>query len=233
MKIRSFSLGLLLSVILIICTAIKSEAVPYSGLKKASSTFDLSEISRKEMENKLGRKMKWKERFAFRWMKKQIKKKRKRDVVIIGLDNNIVKGNLIKANKDSLYLINFDKEKIPGGYYSYLKNETLVLPVNQIKKINLLNIKRMQELKNPILIFTGAIVGGLIALPFTGKMKNNEDDRAFLETLLLTFVLFILAIVLSVLLIFNSIPKTKMLVKGNPDKLDLDALSDYIEKEEN
>jgi len=71
MKIRFLVLGWLIYISSTCCMPVQLKAVPYSEMKQEQSVFDFSQISCKEMEKKLGRKMKWKERFAFRWMKKK------------------------------------------------------------------------------------------------------------------------------------------------------------------
>lgn len=72
MNIRIFITGWCICVSYILFIPFKLMAVPYSGIKKGPSTFEINQISHKEMEKKLGRKMKRKERLAFRWMKRKI-----------------------------------------------------------------------------------------------------------------------------------------------------------------
>ena len=149
MKTKKNWFPILLSFFVILFFNLQLMGVPYPV--KENKSIDFEKLSKKEIEKKLGRKLKWKEKIAFRVFSKRINKAKevinKSTAKIKLLGGGIVMGQITKVQKDQIYITNYVKRLSSLMEIKMERGKEIVILVKRIKKIKLKQ-KSKRKIKN-------------------------------------------------------------------------------------
>jgi len=187
-------------------------ASPYQEVK--SFKFDHTALSRKNIEKKLGRKLKLKERISLWLLRRQLKKTH--DLIEVQVDlmsGTRISGKFFKVENDSIYLLDSSLRSVDIYNPPSFSN---VVGLNEIDMIRKRPAKPLG-----IVILAGLLAwGGLIAFGPGGPSSPMSNTGLGCAALGLSLVLAIFSFILAT-------PR-KIFIKGKPSKSILKKLRKFL-----
>jgi len=174
-----------------------------------SLPIDFTKKSRKEIEKKIGRKLKFKERISFWLLKRQQKKWHElKEVEVKLMDGRMVKGNFLKIENDQLYLV--DSRRKEMDIYTN-PDDLLVIPLSNVDTISTIRKKLIFGVLSTLLLF----YLGLLATGLASQNRHLLTDKEFKSRRNGGILLFILGVFAGILTLISAFPK-KLNIKGDP-----------------
>jgi len=143
--------------------------------------IDYKELSKKEIEKNLGRKLKFKEKITLGFVNKGIKKTKKasrRNRVNIKLfDGGLLKGHITNIQNDSIFLNNYVKKGNIKSKVKRQRGKEIGVPLKNVNNIRIKSLSRKNKLVNAIAFFVLSIL-----VIFLGKKVQRVGDLQASQT---------------------------------------------------